>query len=89
MQPFAVSRDSPYTHVAWMQALDLDFPLLSDWNAEATHGFGVAFEHNGMRDVSQRSAFLIDGDGVVRGAWAYELSELPDIDELLAAARAL
>ena len=35
-----------------MQALDLDFPLLSDWNAEATHGFGVAYEHNGMRDVS-------------------------------------
>jgi len=29
------------------------------------------------------------GDGVVRGAWAYELSELPEIDELLAAARAL
>ena len=72
-----------------MQALDLDFPLLSDWNAEATHGFGVAFEHNGMRDVSRRSAFLVDVDGVVRGAWAYEPSELPDLDELIAAARAL
>jgi len=89
VQPFAVSRDSPYTHVAWMQALDLDFPLLSDWNAEATRGFGVAFEHNGMRDVSRRSAFLIDGEGVVRGAWAYATDELPDLDELLAAARAL
>jgi peroxiredoxin len=72
-----------------MQALDLDFPLLSDWNAEATHGFGVAFEHDGMRDVSRRSAFLVDVDGTVRGAWAYELAELPDVDELLAAARAL
>jgi glutaredoxin-dependent peroxiredoxin len=89
VQPFAVSRDSPYTHVAWMQALDLDFPLLSDWNAEATRGFGVAFEHNGMRDVSRRSAFLIDDEGVVRGAWAYATDELPDLDELLAAARAL
>jgi peroxiredoxin len=89
VQPFAVSRDSPYTHVAWMQALDLDFPLLSDWNAEATRGFAVAFEHNGMREVSRRSAFLIDGDGVVRGAWAYGLSELPDVDELIAAAGAL
>jgi glutaredoxin-dependent peroxiredoxin len=89
VQPFAISRDSPYTHVAWMQALDLDFPLLSDWNAEATHGFGVAYEHNGMRDVSRRSAFLVDTDGVVRGAWAYEPSELPDLDELLAAARVL
>jgi peroxiredoxin len=72
-----------------MQALDLDFPLLSDWNAEATHGFGVAFEHNGMRDVSRRSAFLVDTAGIVRGAWAYETSELPDLDVLIAAAREL
>jgi peroxiredoxin len=89
VEPFAISRDSPYTHVAWMQALDLDFPLLSDWNAEATHGFGVAYEHNGMRDVSRRSAFLVGVDGVVRGAWAYEPSELPDVDVLIAAARTL
>jgi peroxiredoxin len=72
-----------------MQALDLDIPLLSDWNADATHGFGVAFDYSGMRDVSARSAFLIDLDGVVRGAWRYEPSELPDFDVLLAAARAL
>jgi glutaredoxin-dependent peroxiredoxin len=89
VEPFAISRDSPYTHVAWMQALDLDFPLLSDWNAEATHGFGVAVEHNGMRDVSRRSAFLLDAGGVVRGAWAFANDELPDLDELIAAARTL
>jgi glutaredoxin-dependent peroxiredoxin len=89
VEPFAISRDSPYTHVAWTQALDLDFPLLSDWNADATHGFGVAYEHNGMRDVSRRSAFLIDVGGIVRGAWAYEPSELPDLDVLIQAARAL
>ena len=84
-----MSRDSPYTHVAWMQALDLDFPLLSDWNAESTRGFGVAIEHNGMREVSRRSAFLVDTEGVVRGVWAYRNDELPDLDELIAAARAL
>jgi peroxiredoxin len=72
-----------------MQALDLDTPLLSDWNAEATKGFGVAFEYNGMQDVSERSAFLIDGDGVIRGAWRYDTAELPDFDVLVAAARAL
>ena len=42
-----------------------------------------------MRDVSRRSAFLIDAEGAVRGAWAYALDELPDVDELVAAARAL
>ena len=89
MQPYAISRDSPYTHVAWMQALDLDFPLLSDWNGDATRGFGVAHDYRGLRDVSERSAFLIDADGVVRGAWRYESTEMPDFDVLLAAARAL
>jgi peroxiredoxin len=89
VQPYAISRDSPWTHVAWMQALDLAFPLLSDWNAEATHGFGVAFDFRGMRDVSARSAFLVGGDGVVRGAWSYGASDLPDFDVLLEAARAL
>jgi peroxiredoxin len=89
VQPYAISRDSPYTHVAWMQALDVDFPLLSDFNAEATRGFDVAFDFRGLRDVSARSAFLIDGNGVVRGAWGYDTSEVPDLDELLEAAQAL
>ena len=89
VQPYAISRDSPWTHVAWMQALDLDFPLLSDWNGDATHGFGVAFEHRGLHDVSARSAFLIDAGGTVRAAWRYETSELPDFDGILEAAKAL
>lgn len=72
-----------------MQALDLDFPLLSDWNGDATHGFGVAIEHRGLRDVSERTAFLIDASGTVKGAWRYEAAELPDFDELLAAAQSL
>jgi glutaredoxin-dependent peroxiredoxin len=89
VRPFGASRDSPWTHVAWTQALDLDFPLLSDWNADAAHGFGVAFDYRGLKDVSERSAFLVDREGTIRGAWRYETSELPDFDELLAAARAL
>jgi peroxiredoxin len=89
VQPYAISRDSPWTHVAWMQALDLDFPLLSDWNGDATRGFDVAIDYRGLRDVSERSAFLVDGGGVIRGAWGYGTSELPEFDELLAAARSL
>ncbi len=89
LRPYAISRDSPWTHLAWTQALDLDFPLLSDWNGEATHGFGVSHEYRGFRDVSRRSAFLIDGEGIVRGVWLYEALELPDIDEILAGALAL
>jgi glutaredoxin-dependent peroxiredoxin len=89
VRPFAISRDSPWTHIAWMQALDLNFPLLSDWNAEAVHGFGVAHEFSGFHNIAERTAFLIDQEGTVRGAWRYEAAEVPDFDELLSAARAL
>jgi peroxiredoxin len=89
VQPFGVSRDSPWTHVAWTQVLDLNFPLLSDWNAEAVRGFGIANEHRGMADVAERSAFLVDEGSIIRGAWRYESSEVPDVDELVAAAAEL
>jgi peroxiredoxin len=85
MRVFGISRDSPWTHIAWAQVLDLNFPLLSDWNADAVHAFGIAQEFRGMRDVPERTAFLVDPDGTVRGAWRYDTSEVPDFDELLAA----
>jgi len=89
VRPLGISRDSPWTHIAWMQALDLEVGLLSDWNGEAVRGFDVGQEHRGMQDVAQRAAFLIDGEGRVRGAWSYGNDLVPDFDELLAAARAL
>jgi peroxiredoxin len=89
VRPFGISRDSPWTHVSWSQALDLTFPLLSDFNGDASRGFGVAHEFRGLHDVSERTGFLIDGEGTVRGAWTYDTGEVPDFDELLAAASAL
>jgi peroxiredoxin len=89
VQPLGVSRDSPWTHISWMQALDLNFPLLSDWNADAVRGFGIAHDFRGFTDVAERTAFLVDSSGTVRGAWRYETAEVPDFDELLSAARAL
>jgi glutaredoxin-dependent peroxiredoxin len=83
---FAISRDSPWCHIAWSQALDLNFQLLSDWNGEAVDAFGVAHEFRGLQGVAQRTAFLVDPDGTVRRAWRYDASEVPDVDELLAAA---
>ena len=86
---FGVSRDSPWTHIAWSQALDLEIPLLSDFNAEAVHAFGIGFEYRGLSDVAARSTFLVDRDGTVRGAWRYGTGEVPDFDAPLEAARAL
>jgi|SRR5581483_320696 len=89
VQPVGISRDSPWTHIAWTQALDLNFGLLSDFNGEATSALGIGIDFRGYRDVSSRSAFLVDGTGTIRGAWSYDTGDLPDFDELLDAARSL
>jgi peroxiredoxin len=89
VQPVGISRDSPYTHIAWTQALDLNFGLLSDFNGEAVRGFEIGFEFRGFRDVAQRSAFLVDEGGVIRNAWNYETGDVPDVEVWLEAARAL
>ena len=89
MKVFGISRDSPWSHVAWAQALDLDVPLLSDWNGAAVEAFGIGHEYRGLAGVAERSAFLIDRQGIIRGAWRYETGEVPDFDELSAAARSL
>lgn len=87
--PFGVSRDSPWSHVAWREALDLELPLLSDWNGDATRAFDIEHTYRGLDGVSERSAFILDGDRIVRWARRYEPGEVPDTDELVEAARSL
>lgn len=62
-------------------------PLLSDWNGEAARAFDVAVELIGMEGVAARSAFLIEDGETIRAAWMLG-RELPDIDAVIAAARA-
>jgi len=83
---FGISRDSPWSHVAWHQALDLDFHLLSDWTGDAARSFGIAHEFRGLSDISRRSAFLVGADATVIASWEYAASELPDLDAVLATA---
>jgi peroxiredoxin len=67
--------------------LDLPFPLLSDWNGEATRGFGLARSYRGFEGVPLRAAFLVGTDATVRGVWGYGDAEVPDVDALLSAVR--
>src|SRR6187397_834538 len=84
IRAFGISRDSPWTHVAWAQTLGVDVPLLSDWNGDATRAFDVSFEPLGMQDVPSRSAFLIRDGKTIEAAWMLG-GELPDIDSVIAA----
>jgi peroxiredoxin len=81
----AISRDSPWSHRSWAEALGVDdaVPMLSDWEGEATRAFDVEIERDGMR-VAARSAFLI-ADGTVRAAWMLG-SDMPDVDAAIAGA---
>ena len=88
LRPFGISRDSPWSHASWAMTLGVDnVPLLSDWSGEATRGFGVQFDLQGMQDVAARSAFLIEGD-TVRASWMLG-KEMPDVDAVIAAASSL
>jgi peroxiredoxin len=87
VRPFGISRDSVWSHVAFAASLGIgeSVPLLSDWNGEATRGFGISRERSGMADVPARSAFLIEDGSTIREAW--ELGrELPDVDAVIARA---
>jgi mycoredoxin-dependent peroxiredoxin len=86
---FGISRDSPYSHRRYAEQQWLTYPLLSDWSGQAVRAFGVAQTLDGLEDTPVRSCFLIDGEGIVRGAWRYGNDEVPDVDELLSAAHAL
>jgi len=86
---FGVSRDSSWSHRAWKEAIDIDIDLLSDWNGTLVERFAASRVWRRLAGVPQRSAFLVGEDGTVLESWRYEDSDVPDFDELLAAAQAL
>src|SRR5688572_746204 len=60
-QVLGISVDSPYVNVRFAAACNASFPILSDFNKEATVKYGVYREEmDGLRGVSERAAFVID-----------------------------
>ena len=72
-RPFGISVDSFYALAKFKEEQGLNFTLLSDFNREASAAFGALYEDfYGMKGVSKRAAFLIDGAGVVQYAEVLE-----------------
>ncbi len=73
-QVLALSVDSPFTLEKFRVEQGLNFPLLSDFNKEVSRAYGSLYEEfvMGMKGVSKRSAFVIDGSGYVRYAEVLE-----------------
>lgn len=62
-----VSGDGVYSHQQFVDAHDLDVPLLSDTSKEVGDQYGVVHsEYEGMKRVHQRAAFVIDDERTVR-----------------------
>lgn len=68
---FGISVDSLFTLGKFKAEQNLNFPLLSDFNKEASRAYEVLYETFPafeMQGVSKRAAFVIDKEGVVRYA---------------------
>ncbi len=80
----AISVDSPFTNHRFAQETGAPFPILSDFNRDVSTAYGVRNDdYFGMRGVADRSAFVIDSDGVILHAWKEEEDgTLPDFDLL-------
>ena len=86
-----ISVDSPWVNVRFGDEYGVPFPLLSDFNKDVARAYGVLNEdYWGMRGVSDRAAFVIDGDGRIAYAWhTPDDSILPDFDAVAAVVQSL
>ncbi len=69
-----ISVDSPWTLAKFRDEQRLPFDLLSDFNKEASRAYQTIYEtyQLDLKGVSKRSAFVIDGAGIVRYAEVLE-----------------
>lgn len=91
-QILAISVDSPFTLAKFREDQQLNFPLLSDFNKDVSTAYGALYEvfSVGLKGVSKRSAFVIDGEGIVRYAEVLESAgDLPDFEAVRATLAAI
>lgn len=80
-----ISVDSVFTLKKFREDLNLNFPLLSDFNKVASTAYAAIY-HDwilDMKGVSKRSAFVIDKAGIVRYAEVLESAgDLPNFEAI-------
>ena len=85
----AISVDSPYVLKRFRDEVGADYTFLSDFNREASRAFDVlraAPVGPGLLNASERAAFVVGPDGIIRYAWhETNPSLLPPFDEIKAA----
>jgi peroxiredoxin len=80
-----VSVDSPFTLAKFKEEQFYQFPLLSDFNKEASPSYGAFYEEFAfkLKGVSKRAAFVVNEEGVITYAEVLEdAGNLPDFDAI-------
>lgn len=80
-----ISTDSPFALAEFRKANGLSFPLLSDHDGAVSEAYGAKYDRDftpmKLDRISKRSAFVIDGEGIVRYAEVLEnAGQMPDFD---------
>lgn len=88
----AVSVDSQFSHLAWLQTErsdgglgDLKYPLVSDLKREISTAYSVLTEEG----VALRGLFIIDREGIVQHSTINNLAFGRNVDEVLRTLQAL
>ena len=88
---FGISRDNMTSHEKFRQNLELPFELIADTEEKLCHMFGVVknkIMYGKKVKGIERSTFLIDAGGVLRGEWR-GIKVAGHVDEVLQAVKAL
>ena len=88
---FGVSRDNMASHEKFRQNLELPFELIADTEEKLCHMFGVVknkIMYGKKVKGIERSTFLIDTSGVLRGEWR-GIKVTGHVDEVLQAVKDL
>ena len=90
-QVLGISVDSPFSLKAWAEKEGITIPLLSDFNKEVSAAYGAQFDDMlGLKGVAKRSAFVLDGEGVIRYASVSDdPKQLPDFEAIKACLQTL
>jgi peroxiredoxin len=84
---FGISVDLPFAQEAFANSAGISFPLLSDFNKEASTAYDVLYgDILGLKGVSKRSAFVIGLDGnIVYSTSSDDPKVVPSFEEIQAA----
>ena len=72
VQIAGISTDSPFVLSEFSSVNDLQFPLLSDHNAEVSAAYSAKYDHDftnmALDRIAKRAAFVLDREGTIRYA---------------------